>query len=120
VSKGIALTVENVERRASLSRLQEAGTGRVYVVAEVVLETVSRDKAPYNFSYFKLADGRGAEFAHAMPTFSGALGYGDLARGGKVRGKVAFEVAEGASGLVLTYEPFGPWGGYEPIRIALD
>lgn len=44
---------------------------------------------------------------------------GNLPKGDKVRGNVAFEVAPDAKGFVLTYQPLVILGGFQPIRIDL-
>ena len=116
---GIALTVVGVERLPSLNEFMKAGTGKTYLVVDVVIEATTRDKAPYNPFYFKVKDSEGFE-ATAGLGGNDSLKSGELAKGEKVRGKVTFEIAEGARGLVLSYQPLVLLGGYEPIRVALE
>lgn len=119
-SGGVALTVMGVQRAADLGQFQKAKDGNAFVIAEVVLETTGRDEAPYNPLYFKVKDADGFEYNVALNIQDGALKSGKLASGEKVRGTVAFEVKENASGLVLSYEPLVILGGYEPIKVALE
>jgi hypothetical protein len=119
-SGGVALTVMGVQRAADLGQFQKAKDGNEFVVAEVLLETTGRDEAPYNPLYFKVKDGDGFEYNVALNIQDGALKSGKLPSGEKVRGTVAFEVKQGASGLVLSYEPLVILGGYEPIKVVLE
>ncbi len=116
---GIALTVMEVSRMGSINDFTQAAAGNEFVVLDVLLETTDRDEAPYNPFYFKLKDADGFEYASSFVAPDPSLKSGNLARGDKVRGNVAFEVKEGASGLVVSYEPVVILGGYEPIRVAL-
>lgn len=117
---GVALTVEKVDRRAKLGRYEKARPGHEFLVAEVVIETTSRDQAPYNVHYFSVKDANG--FVHgpsatfALPEH---LPSGTLARGEKVRGAVAFDVEQGAKGLVLRYQPAG-YPAIPSLAVALD
>jgi hypothetical protein len=119
-SGGVALTVEKVDRTQSLGTLHKADGGKIYVVADVLIETTGKDKAPYNPLYFKAKDADGHEVNTSMPGFEDCLKSGQLPKGEKVRGKVAFEVKEGTKGLVLSYKPLVLGGGYKEIRVALE
>jgi hypothetical protein len=117
---GIALTVAKVEHVAKLGDFQKAKAGNEFIIAEVILETTGRDKAPYNPFYFKVKDGDGFEYTTALNIQGNALKSGELGQGEKVRGTVAFEVKKDVAGLVLSYEPIVILGGYEPIKVALE
>jgi len=117
---GIALTVMKVDKATKIGSFQKAKAGNVYVLVEVVLETTGRDEAPYNPFYFKAKDADGFEYTAMITTADNGLKSGKLASGEKVRGIVAFEVPEKATGLVLSYEPIVILGGYTPIKIALE
>lgn len=119
-SAGLALTVSKVERKKDLDVISKAKAGNVFVVADVLIENTAKDKAPYNTLYFKVKSGDGYEYNAAITALPNQLKSGDLTTGDKVRGIVAFEVPEGAKGLVVSYEPLVILGGYKPIRVALD
>jgi hypothetical protein len=117
---GVALTVERASKSKSLSRFETADQNSIYLVVDILLETTGRDEAPYNPFYFKVKDSDGIEYNVALSGSKEALSSGTLYKGDKVRGKVGFEVREKAGGFVLTYTPLVIFGGYDPIRIALD
>lgn len=116
---GLALTVVSFDRKAELGQFQKAKADNTFVVAEVLIENVSRDTAPYNPLYFKIKDGTGVEYNAALIVEANSLKSGELPRGDQVRGLVAFEAPASAAGLVLRFEPIVIGGGYEPIRVAL-
>lgn len=116
---GIALTVTKVEQKAELGQFNKAKDGNIFVVAEVLIENVNSDKAPYNPLYFSVKDGDGFESNAELVAGDQALQSGDLAKGDKARGNVAFEVKKGATGLVLQYKPL-VFGRSEAIRVALN
>lgn len=117
---GIALTVVKTEKKDELSQFQKAKAGNTYIVAEVLIENVSVDKAPYNPLYFKVKDGDGFEYNPEIVGGDQALKSGELPKGDKARGNVAFEVKKDAKGLVLSYKPIVLFSGDEVIRVALD
>jgi hypothetical protein len=119
-SGGIALTVVMVERKAAMNDFMKAKDGNTYLIAEVVIESIDRDKAPYNPFYFKVKDSDGREYTMTINIADDSLKSGDLAKGEKVRGTVAFEVKKEAAGLVMSYEPIVIFGGYSPIKVALE
>jgi len=119
-SNGVALTAEQVSKSKSLSRFENAAPNNTYLIVDILLETTGRDEAPYNPFYFKVKDSDGIEYAAALTGSKGTLSTGTLYKGDKVRGKIAFEVREKATGFVLSYQPLVIFGGYDPIRIALD
>lgn len=117
---GIALTVVNVLKVASVSEFLQPEPGNTYLVVEVIIENISRDdETPYNPLYFSVKDADGFQYNVTMLAPDPALSSGKLVKGDKVRGNVAFEVKETASGLVISYEPLVLLGGYETIRIEL-
>jgi Domain of unknown function (DUF4352) len=119
-SAGIALTVLNVQKMKSAG-LITAKEGNVLVDIEVVLENIDRDdKAPYNPFYFKVKDADGYEYNVSLGSLDPSLQSGDLSKGERVRGHVAFEVPESATGLVVSYEPMVLFGGYEPLKVNLE
>lgn len=116
---GTALTVVSVERKAELSQFQKADAGRIYVVAEVLIENIGTEKVPYNPLYFEIKDSEGFEYPATIFTGDNGLGSGDLAASDKARGVIAVDVKEDAKGLVLAYQPI-TIGADDPIRVALE
>lgn len=115
---GIVLTVTKVEKTDKLSDFQKAKDGSTFVVAEVLIENAGQDNAPYNPLYFKVKDSEGFE-ANASLGVNSALASGELAKGEKARGMVAFEVKQAAKGLVLEYRPL-VIGSDTTIKVALE
>jgi hypothetical protein len=118
-SGGIALTVTEVSKTKVVNDFLKPKEGNTYLAIGVILENVTRDKTPYNPLYFKVKDAEGFEYTASFVAPDPALKSGDLAKGEKVRGNVAFEVSETAKGFVVSYEPLVILGGYEPIKIDL-
>jgi|SRR6185436_17385356 len=116
---GTALTVMKVSRAAELSKFQKAKDGNEFVIAEVVIENVDKDKAPYNPLYFKVKDSDGFEYNADFTAGDQSLKSGELAKGEKARGNIAFEVKKDAKGLVLEYRPL-VIGGDDAIKVALE
>lgn len=119
-ANGIALTVVKTEQKDELSQFQKAKDGNTYVIAEVLIENVSADKVPYNPLYFKVKDGDGFEYNPEISGGDQALKSGDLVKGDKARGTVAFEVKETAKSLIMSYKPLVLFSGDEAIRVALN
>lgn len=116
---GMALTVVKVDRAAELGQFQKAKDGNEFVIAEIMIENVDKDKAPYNPLYFKAKDSEGFEVNAEIIAGEQSLKSGDLAKGEKVRGNVAFEVKKGTKGLVLQYKPL-VFGQSDEIKVNLD
>lgn len=116
---GIALTVLNASKTTDISFMQ-AQSGNIYLVIEVLIENVSRDdETPYNAMYFSVKDESGYEYQTAFASPDPSLTSGNLIKGDKVRGFIAFEVLNTSTQYIVTYEPLVILGGYEPIRIDL-
>lgn len=118
-SGGIALTVAQAYLTDSFDTFLKPEDGFTFLVVEVIIENVDRDEAPYNPLYFAVKDSQGFEYTTAFSAPEPTLKSGEAAKGELARGFVAFEVQEGATGLVVSYEPLVILGGYETIRIAL-
>lgn len=121
-SAGIALTVVSVTKADQISTfLKPSSPEKEYLVIEVIIENTSRDQpAPYNPLYFKVKDADAYEYNTAILAPDPALQSGELAKGAKVRGKVAFEVPKTATGFVVSYQPLVILGGYETIYVDLS
>lgn len=117
---GTALTIVKIDRKAAISDFQKAKDGNEFVIAEVVIENSASDsKIPYNPLYFKVKDADGFEYDAGFSAGDQSLKSGDLAKGEKARGNIAFEVKKATKGLVLEYKPL-IFGESEAIRVALD
>jgi hypothetical protein len=115
---GMALTVVKVDHAAELGGIVKAKAGNEFIVTEVIIENVSAEKVNYNLLYFKARDGEGFEYTTALG-MDQPLSAGDLAKGEKARGNVAFEVKKDAKGLILEYKPL-TFGVSEAIKVALN
>lgn len=117
----IALTVIKVERKEQLSDFAQADPNNIYVVADILIENIGRDKVSYGWSYFTVKAADGLEYdAESFTGLSNSLRSGDLFKGDKIRGIVAFKTKRNAQGLVMTYEPIAIFSEAAPIRIKLD
>ncbi|MBI3969098.1 MAG: DUF4352 domain-containing protein [Chloroflexi bacterium] len=116
---GMAVTVNGARKTSQLGQFLAPAAGKTYLVVEVTIETIARDRASHHPRHFTLRDRHGFEY---LPTQIGdrqELSAGDLAAGETTRGTVTFEVPSVATGLVLSYEPFAFADGEASVRIAL-
>jgi hypothetical protein len=105
-STGEAISLIKVDRQNELGKFRKADKGKTYVVVEVLIENVGRDDPiPYNPLYFKLKDEDGFEYNPNILGPDKSLMSGELPKGDKVRGVVAFEIPNGAKGLIMQYKP---------------
>lgn len=112
---GMAMTLVEAYGTTALNQFLRADAGKEYLVVEVIIENTGRDSAPYNPLYFKLKDDGGFEYNTSLFVGDGGLKSGELARGEKVRGRIAFEISKEAKSYRMTFEPMVLFGGYEPI-----
>lgn len=119
-SAGIAITVNSVKRADAAGQFMKAKPGRTFVIADVTIESVSRDNAPYNPLYFKVKDADGREYTANIVGVDDSLKHGELPKGEKARGNISFDVPTEAKGLVLSYQPIVLFGGYQTIRVQID
>ncbi len=115
---GTALTVMKIDRAAQLGQFQKAKEGNEFIIADVVVENTGGDKLPYNLLYFTVKDSDGFQYTPAIGADQ-PFASGELAKGEKARGNVAFEVKKAAKGLVLEYKPL-TLGGGDAIKVALE
>jgi Domain of unknown function (DUF4352) len=115
---GMALTVVKADHAAELGGIMKAKAGNEFIVTEVIIENTGSEKLSYNLLYFKARDSEGFEYSTALG-MDQPLSAGELAKGEKARGNVAFEVKQGAKGLILEYKPL-TLGGSEAIKVALN
>lgn len=116
---GIALTVNNVTFDDEIDNFLSAASGNIYLVLDVTIENTDDDEGTYNLLYFKVKDADGYEYSASISAPEPNLSAGDLVAGDKVRGNVAFEVKEDATGIILTYEPLVLFGDDASIRVNL-
>ncbi|WP_020221387.1 DUF4352 domain-containing protein [Halarchaeum acidiphilum] len=105
---GIQVTVNGVEFKTSLGQYTQAPQGREYAIVDVT--TANNTDSSVSFSsllQMAMKDGTGRSFSYAAGASSQltqAYQGGDVASGGKTRGKIAFEVPKGVSPLYFTFE----------------
>ena len=101
---GRKVTVESVERNASLGEFMQAPSGKIYVVANVTIENVSDRTQTYNSLDFRLQTVSG----QVIDEYIGGnndLNFGDLVKGGKVSGHVTFEAPVETASQYIIYKP---------------
>lgn len=118
-SGGMAVTLNSVELSSRIEDIWTPESGNIFVVVDVTVESVDRDDGPYNPLYFKAKDSEGFEYTASFAAPDPALSAGSLAPGDRARGFVAFEVKQGADGVVMSFEPIVIFGDYQTIRFAL-
>ncbi len=89
------------------------------MVIEVLIENISAEKADYNPFYFKVKDAEGFESNATVNLDPAALKSGNLDKGSKARGGVAFDVAKGSKGFVLSYQSIPMTLSQKSISVAL-
>jgi len=77
-------------------------------------------KILYNPFYFKVKDAGGNQYPTAMTSLEPSLKTGDLDKGEKVRGHVAFEVNATVNTFILSFEPNVYLADYRVIRFNLS
>ncbi len=99
------LTVNSVERNYSTgNQFAQPESGNEFVVVSVTIVNNSKDSMSYNSFDFKLQDSSGVQKTESFMALSdGKLNSGSLAAGGKVTGKLAYEVPAGDAGLKLLF-----------------
>jgi hypothetical protein len=117
---GIALTVEKITTSTRISNFSPPNKGNVYLIIAVALENTQKEEANYNSFYFSIKDNNGFEY-NLTPIYpEPPLQSGKLANGAVTKGNISFEVRQDAKGLILTYQPKGLSGSFDPIRINLN
>ena len=119
-SGGVAITVNTVSKTGRLGQFLIAGPGKTYLVVDITIETTTREIAPYNPLYFKLKDSDLIEYNSSLLSDDRGLKSGELPRGERVRGTVAFDVPAASKGFMIIYQPIVIFGGYETIKIQLN
>ena len=89
---GVKMTLSGVEYKTNLSDYEKADDGKTYVVADVTLENTTNKTQSYNSLYFRIQTAGGQVLDSTFGTVPNPLNSGDIVAGGKVTGKVLFEV----------------------------
>lgn len=116
---GVVVTVNGVNKAQAINQFVRPTPGNVYLVADVTVGSNRDQETPYNLLYFKLKDDSGREYNTSLFAPEPSFKSGNLPKGDKARGNLAFEVPPDAKGFVLTYQPLVLLGGFQPIRIDL-
>lgn len=88
---GVKVTLSGVEYKTRLNDFETAESGKTYVIADVALENISNETQPYNVFDFRIQTAGGQVLDGTITTIK-TLSSGDLVAGGKVSGKIVFEV----------------------------
>lgn len=102
------ITVTNVQRNYDTgNQYAQPESGKEFVIVTVAITNDSKTTLDYNTYEFKMQDSNGVQQSEAIMALSeGKLNSGSLAAGGKVSGKVAYEVPKDDAGLKLLYQNF--------------
>lgn len=103
-----SITVTEVQRNYSTgNQFAQPESGKEFVLVTVAIANNSKNSMDYNTFEFKLQDSNGVQQSESFTALSeGKLNSGSLAAGGKVSGKLAYEVPKDDAGLKLLYQNF--------------
>ncbi len=100
------VTVTDVQRNYSTgNQFAIPESGKEFVVATIEIVNNGDDTLNYNAYDFKMQDSNGVQLSESLMALSeGKLNSGALAPGGKITGKLAYEVPVGDKGLKLLFQ----------------
>lgn len=103
-----SITVTDVQRNFNTgNQFAQPESGKEFVIVTVNITNDSDTTLDYNTFEFKMQDSNGVQQNEAFTAISeGKLNSGSLAAGGKVTGKLAYEVPKDDTGLKLLYQNF--------------
>lgn len=103
-----SITVTDVQRNYDTgNQFAQPESGKEFVIVTVQITNESDKTLDYNTFEFKMQDSNGVQQSEAITALSeGKLNSGSLAKGGKVTGKLAYEVPKDDAGLKLLYQNF--------------
>ena len=103
-----SITVTEVQRNFDTgNQFAQPESGKEFVIVTVNITNDSDKTLDYNTFEFKMQDSNGVQQNEALTALSdGKLNSGSLAAGGKVTGKLAYEVPKDDAGLKLLYQNF--------------
>ena len=107
-----SITITNVTRNYDTgNQFAQPETGKEFVLVDVQVANNSKSTLDYNTFEFKLQDSNGVQLNESFTALSeGKLNSGSLAPGGKVAGKLAYEVPKDDAGLKLLYQSYSFFG----------
>lgn len=102
------ITVTDVQRNYDTgNQFAQPESGKEFVIVTVNIINNSDKTLDYNTFEFKMQDSNGVQQNEAFSALTeGKLNSGSLAKGGKVTGKLAYEVPKDDTGLKLLYQNF--------------
>lgn len=102
------VTVTDVQRNYDTgNQFAQPESGKEFVIVTVNIINNSDKTLDYNTFEFKMQDSNGVQQNEAFSALTeGKLNGGSLAKGGKVTGKLAYEVPKDDAGLKLLYQNF--------------
>jgi hypothetical protein len=103
---GKSITISNVQRNYDTgNQFARPEAGKEFVLVTVDIANNGSGTLDYNTYEFKLQDSNGVQQSESFTALSeGKLNSGSLAAGGKVSGKLAYEVPKDDAGLKLIYQ----------------
>ena len=103
-----SITVSDVQRNYDTgNQFAQPESGKEFVIVTVDIVNSSDKTLDYNTYEFKMQDSNGVQQNEAFSAISeGKLNSGSLAVGGKVTGKLAYEVPKADAELKLLYQNF--------------
>ena len=103
-----SIKITSVERNYDTgNQFAKPESGKEFVLVSVEFANNSKSTMDYNTYEFKLQDSNGVQQSESFTALSeGKLNSGSLAPGGKVAGKLAYEVPKDDAGLKLLYQSF--------------
>lgn len=105
---GKSITITDVQRNYDTgNQFAQPESGKEFVLVTVEIANNSKSSMDFNTFEFKLQDSNGVQLNESFTALSeGKLNSGSLAPGGKVTGKLAYEVPKDDTGLKLLYQSF--------------
>lgn len=105
---GKSITVTDVQRNYDTgNQFAQPESGKEFVIVTVQITNNSDSTLDYNTFEFKMQDSNGVQQSEAITALSeGKLNSGSLAKGGKVTGKLAYEVPKDDAGFEALYQNF--------------
>ena len=103
-----SITVKEVQRNYQTGiQFAQPESSKEFVLVTVEITNNGKTAMDYNTFEFKLQDTNGVQQSESFTALSeGKLNSGSLAPGGRVTGKLAYEVPQGDAGLKLLYQSF--------------
>lgn len=103
-----SITVAEIQRNYDTgNQFAQPESGKEFVIVTVNIANNGDSTLDYNTFEFKMQDSNGVQQSEAYSALTeGKLNSGSLAKGGKVTGKLAYEVPKDDTGLKLLYQNF--------------